>query len=184
MKNDIQDVRYEPDERPPLALTIGLGLQYATLTVAGIVLTPAILVGAVGGGEAYLSWALFAALVVSGVTTVIQSTRIGRVGSGYLLLMGSSGAFIAVCVAALERGGGGLMASLIIVSSLCRGHCVVGTPCRARDSRGGKKILPQGRRGLSRVWQVEEGGRARFHPKFRRGSGKCGGSGGRGGQRV
>ena len=101
MKEPAQDVRYEPDERPPLPLTIGLGLQYATLTVAGIVLTPAILVGAAGGEEAYLSWAVFAALVVSGVTTVIQSARHGRLGSGYLLLMGSSGAFLAVCVAAL-----------------------------------------------------------------------------------
>ena len=120
MNNQIQDVRYEPDERPPFPLTIGLGLQYATLTAAGIVLTPAILVGAAGGNEAYLVWAVFAALVVSGVTTMIQSARIGRIGSGYLLLMGSSGAFLAVCVAALERGGGGLMASLIIVSSLCQ----------------------------------------------------------------
>ena len=119
-RNLTQDVRYEPDERPPPALSIGLGLQYATLTVAGIVLTPAILVGAVGGGEAYLSWVVFAALVVSGVTTVIQSARIGRIGSGYLLLMGSSSAFLAICVAALERGGGGLMASLIIVSALCQ----------------------------------------------------------------
>ncbi len=120
IRNHIQDVRYEPDERPPPALSIGLGLQYATLTVASIVLTPEILVGAVGGAEAYLSWVLFAALVVSGVTTVIQSARIGRIGSGYLLLMGSSSAFLAICVAALERGGGGLMASLIIVSSLCQ----------------------------------------------------------------
>ncbi len=118
--NDIQEVRYEPNERPPTALSIGLGLQYATLTVASIVLTPVILVGTVGGGEAYLSWVLFAALVVSGVTTVIQSIRIGRLGSGYLLLMGSSSAFLAICAAALERGGGGLMATLIIVSSLCQ----------------------------------------------------------------
>ena len=58
--------------------------------------------------------------MVSGVTTVIQSARIGRIGSGYLLLMGSSSAFLAICVAALERGGGGLMASLIIVSALCQ----------------------------------------------------------------
>ena len=119
-RNLTQDVRYEPDEKPPPLLSIGLGLQYATLTVASIVLTPAILVGAVGGDEAYLSWVLFAALVVSGVTTVIQSARIGRIGSGYLLLMGSSSAFLAICVTALERGGGALMANLIIVSSLCQ----------------------------------------------------------------
>ncbi len=116
--NHVQDVRYEPDERPPLPLTVGLGLQYAVLTVTSVVLTPAILIGAVGGSEAYLSWVVFAALLVSGATTVIQVARVGRVGSGYLLLMGTGSAFLAICLAALERGGGGLLASLIIVSSL------------------------------------------------------------------
>ena len=118
--NRSQDVRYEPDERPPLPLTAGLGLQYAVLTVTSVVLTPAILIGTVGGSEAYLSWVIFAALVVSGATTVIQVARVGRVGSGYLLLMGTGSAFLAICLAALERGGGGLLAILIIVSSLCQ----------------------------------------------------------------
>ena len=118
--NHGQDVRYEPDERPPLPLTLGLGLQYAVLTVTSVVLTPAILIGAAGGSEAYLSWVVFAALLVSGATTVVQVARVGRIGSGYLLLMGTSSAFLAICLAALERGGGGLLASLIIVSSLCQ----------------------------------------------------------------
>ena len=118
--NVSQDVRYEPDERPPLPLTVGLGLQYAILTVASVVLSPVILIGTVGGSEAYLSWVVFAALLVSGTSTVIQVARVGRIGSGYLLLMGSSSAFLAICVTALERGGGGLLASLIIASSLCQ----------------------------------------------------------------
>ena len=113
-----QDIRYEPDERPPPALLLGLGLQYAVLIVAGVVLTPVMMIRIAGGSEAYLSWAVFAALVISGVTSVIQSVRIGYVGAGYLLLMGSSGAFIAVCVSALEQGGPGLMASLIVIASL------------------------------------------------------------------
>ena len=117
-KDTHQDIRYEPDERPPLALSIGLGLQYVVLAVAGVVLTPVMMIKIAGSSEAYLSWAVFAALVVSGVTTVIQSVRIGRFGAGYILLMGSSGAFIAVCVSALEQGGPGLMASLVIIASL------------------------------------------------------------------
>ena len=88
--SESQDVRYEPDERPPLPLMIGLGLQYAMLTVASVVLSPVILISTVGGSEAYLGWVVFAALVVSGVTTVIQVARVGRIGSGYLLLMGSA----------------------------------------------------------------------------------------------
>ena len=113
-----QDVRYEPDDRPPHLLSVGLGLQYALLSVSGIVLTPVIMIGSAGGSDAYLSWAVCAALVISGVTTVIQSVRVGRVGAGYVLLMGSSSAFLAVCVSALEQGGQGLLSTLILVSCL------------------------------------------------------------------
>ena len=40
----LRDVRYEPEERPPPVLALGLGFQFAMLTVAGIVLTPSIVV--------------------------------------------------------------------------------------------------------------------------------------------
>ena len=113
-----QDIRYEPDERPPHLLAAGLGFQYAMLAVAGIVLTPTIMIKVAGGSDAYLTWAVFAALVISGVTTAIQAVRIGRLGAGYILLMGSTSAFLAICVSALERGGPGLLASLIVISSL------------------------------------------------------------------
>ena len=111
-------VRYQADENPPSPLAFGLGLQYAVLTIAGIVLTPAIVVRAAGLGDPLLTWTAFAALVVSGVTTVVQARRVGRIGAGYILLMGTSGAFIAVCVTALIEGGPALLATLVIVSSL------------------------------------------------------------------
>ncbi len=40
------DVRYEADERPPLAPTFGLGFQYTVLAIATVVLTPAMLIRA------------------------------------------------------------------------------------------------------------------------------------------
>ena len=113
-----RDLRYEPDERPPPALALGLGFQFAMLSVAGIVLTPAIVVRAAGGSESFLSWAAFAALAISGVTTALQAVRVGRVGAGHVLLMGTSAAFIAVGVTALEEGGPGLLATLVFVSAL------------------------------------------------------------------
>ena len=113
-----REVRYEPEEHPPPALALGLGFQFAMLTVAGIVLTPAIVVRAAGAGEEFLSWAAFAALAISGFTTVLQAVRVGRVGSGHVLLMGTSAAFIAVCVTALTEGGPGLLATLVTVSAL------------------------------------------------------------------
>ena len=111
-------VRYEPDDRPPLTLTAGLGLQFAILSIAGIVLTPAIVIRAAGESDSYLTWAVFAAAAVSGLSTIMQSVRFGRLGAGYVLLMGTSGAFIAVCVAALAQGGPGLLATLVVASSL------------------------------------------------------------------
>ena len=113
-----QNVRYEPDERLSPSLTLGLGFQYAALIVGGIVLTPAIIVRAAGESEIYLTWAVFAALAVSGFTTVIQAIRAGRIGAGYPLLMGTSGAFIAVSVTALAEGGPAMLATLVVLSSL------------------------------------------------------------------
>ena len=111
-------VRYQPDDKPPLPLTAGLGLQFAILSIAAIVLTPAIVIRAAGESESYVTWAVFAAAAVCGVSTILQAVRLGRIGAGYVLLMGTSGAFIAVCVAALVQGGPGLLATLVVASSL------------------------------------------------------------------
>ena len=111
-------IRFEPDDKPPLAVTAGMGLQFAILAIAGIVLTPAIVVRAAGESDSYLTWAVFAAAIVSGVSTILQAVKLGRIGAGYVLLMGTSGAFIAVCVAALVEGGPGLLATLVVASSL------------------------------------------------------------------
>ena len=111
-------VRYQPDEKPPMALTFGLGLQLAILSVAATVLVPAIIIRAAGGTESYLSWAVFAAVAVCGATTVLQAVRFGQIGSGYVLLMSISGASIAVSITALAEGGPAMLATLVVVSSV------------------------------------------------------------------
>ena len=113
-----QDVRYEPDERPPLPITAGLGVQYAIICIASVILTPTVMITVAGASDAYLSWAVFAALVVSGITTAIQARRVGRIGAGYILVMGSTSAFLAVSVSAIEQGGPGMLATLIIASAM------------------------------------------------------------------
>ena len=110
-------VRYEPHEQPPLLLAFGLAFQQSALCIAGVVLTPIIVIRIAGQGEPYLTWAVFAALLVCGVITVIQALRLGRFGAGYPMLMGTSGAFIAVCVSALVTGGPAILATLVAVSA-------------------------------------------------------------------
>ena len=113
-----ENVRYEPDENPPSLVTLGAGVQASMVLLAPVVLTVVIVARIAGQTEGYTSWAVFAALLVSGVTTILQAIRVGRIGAGYVLIMGTSGAFIAVCVAALVKGGPSTMASLIVISSL------------------------------------------------------------------
>ena len=111
-------VRYQPDESPPAALAFGCGLQLVMLGGASIVLIPTIVIRAAGGSEAYLSWAVFSAVAISGVCTALQAVRAGRIGAGYVLAMGPAGAFIGLSAAALAQGGPALLGTLVAASSL------------------------------------------------------------------
>ena len=83
-----------------------------------MVLIVAITVRAVGQDESYLRWAVFAALVIAGAGTMLQAARLGRVGSGHVLLMAMTASFIPISVLALEQGGPEMLASLIAVAAL------------------------------------------------------------------
>ena len=113
-----ETIRYEPDERPPHSVAAAVGFQAAVVVLAPVVLSAVIIGRAASQPDSYLNWIAFAVLVVSGVSTVLQAARVGRIGAGHVLIMGTSGAFIAVCITALVTGGPALMASLIVVSSL------------------------------------------------------------------
>ena len=111
-------VRFEPDEKPPWPIASGLALQYSILALGGVVLTVAIIFRSAGTSETYLAWGAFATLLVCGLATIVQVRRFGWLGSGYVLTMGTSGAFMAVSVAAIQQGGPTLLATLVIISSL------------------------------------------------------------------
>ena len=111
-------VRYEPGETPPPLLSIGLGFQATALILANIVLVSTIVMRAAGETDLYLSWAVWAAVIICGLATALQAIRIGGFGAGYFHLMGGAPAFIAISITALAAGGPELLAALVIVSSL------------------------------------------------------------------
>ena len=111
-------IRYEPDEQPPTFVTLGVALQGVVLVLANTVLMVTIVVGAAGEDDVYLSWAVFAALIIAGVTTALQAAHVGRFGAGHILMIGAGPHFIAVSVVALTEGGLPTLASLIVVASL------------------------------------------------------------------
>ena len=111
-------LRYQPDEPPPMTLALGLGLQLALLNIAAVMIIPTIVMRAAGQPEDYVAWAVFASVAICGATTMLQALRFGRIGSGHLLVMGTSAAYISICIEALAASGPALLAVLVVVSSL------------------------------------------------------------------
>ena len=113
-----ENIRFEPDERPPHMLSAGLGLQATIILIAPIVVAVAIIMRSANQPDSYLAWAVFTAVVISGAITILQAARLGRFGSGHILFMGTSPTFLVVCILAMEAGGPAMMATLIVASSV------------------------------------------------------------------
>ena len=111
-------LRYQPDEKPPPRLAIGVGLQLAVLNIAAVMLIPMVVMRAAGLPDAYLSWAVLASVTICGLATILQALRAGRIGTGHVMVMGTSGAFIPACIMALDRGGPTLLATLVTISAM------------------------------------------------------------------
>lgn len=111
-------VLYEPDDRPPAAMTIGLGTQYAFFALGGIIMVPLLVFRAAGVPADVLTWAVFASILVCGLVTMTLALRVWRVGAGYILMTNTTGTAIAVGVDAVAAGGVALLASLVLVCSL------------------------------------------------------------------
>ena len=111
-------IQFEPPDKLPVAVAFGLGLQLTALSISATVLITTIVMRAAGQSEAYLAWAVFAAVAIGGVSSMLQAARMGRLGMGHVLMMGSSGAFIAVCIEALKMGGTGTLAVLVVAAAL------------------------------------------------------------------
>ena len=91
--------------------------SHVLFLLSGVVFIPILLAktGRVSAEE--VEYLAFASILVSGVTTIIQVLRVGAVGSGYVLFMGTSGAFIACTLDAVDQGGLALAAGLAMLSA-------------------------------------------------------------------
>ena len=98
------DIRFEPDERPPALLTLNVALQGAVLIVTNVVTFIVIYSAAFDDDGSYAEWAVVGALAVAGVLTALHASRLGP---GCLLLWGSGIPFMVPCILAVEAGGPG-----------------------------------------------------------------------------
>lgn len=113
-----EGIRYEPEDDCPRSVAIFSAIQMASPNIVMVVVFTTVVIRSAGETGAYLPWAVFMALITCGFTSIIQAFRFGRIGAKHLILTGFNIPFIAISTLALQKGGPGLLASLMVVSTL------------------------------------------------------------------
>jgi uric acid transporter len=99
--------RHPVDEMMPVGQLFLYGLQHVMSMYAGVVAVPLIVGNALGLSFPDLAYLLTAALLVSGLATLLQTLGVWRVGSRLPLVQGASFAAVASMLAIGKEAGGG-----------------------------------------------------------------------------
>lgn len=120
---DNTDLIYGVEDSPDLVTTTVLGFQNVITSFGGLVAVPLIIAGMAGFGIADTAYLVSAALLVSGIVSIIQSKGFGpkvfRVGAGLPTIMGTDFAFVGPAASVIATGGiaayfgGTMLASLL-----------------------------------------------------------------------
>ena len=113
-----EHILYEPDDGSPPLMTLGVAAQGVILMVSNTIMVSTVYALAFDADEGYLPWAVFTALLIGGAVTALQAAKLGRLGAGYILMMGPGVPLLAACVLAVNEGGLSVMSSLVVASSL------------------------------------------------------------------
>ena len=81
VERDGDRIKYGFDDVPPLHTSIVLAIQHALAAFGSIIIVPLIVGGALGLSLEDLSFLVSAALIASGVGTIIQSRGLGPFGA-------------------------------------------------------------------------------------------------------
>lgn len=116
------DVLYDVEEMPPLREAVPLGLQHVLVMVASNVTIPVILAGVIGAATGETAFLVQVALLVAGLTTLLQTIGIGPVGARLPVVQGTSFGFLVIAIPlAQEYGlaavfGGAIFAGVVQVA--------------------------------------------------------------------
>ncbi len=92
-----------------------VGFQGAALVLAPTVLNVAIAVRSSGLDDTYLTWSVFAALLISAAITALQAFQLWRFGAGHIVLTCPAALFIGIMVATISAAGPSTFMSLLVV---------------------------------------------------------------------
>lgn len=96
----VADLIYGLEVRPPLRETLFVALQHVFAVFVGMITPPLLIAGALKLGAADTAYLVSMSLFVSGAATILQTSRLGPVGSGLLSIQGTSFTFIAPVISA------------------------------------------------------------------------------------
>ncbi|MFN7919333.1 MAG: solute carrier family 23 protein [Bryobacteraceae bacterium] len=108
---------YATGDIPPPATTIVLGIQHAVESASKVTLPIAVL-STVGVSGAQLDTMIVATLIVSGLASILVSSRLPVVGFGHLLPAAIFSSFVAPAVMVARMGGLRLLCGMTLVSGL------------------------------------------------------------------
>lgn len=114
----MQKLLYPVDSKPPFGLSLLLAAQHLLAAIGGIIAVPLVLGGVLGLPTEDTIVLVNAALLVSGIVTIIQCQGIGPVGLRLPTVMGTSFTFVAAAIAIgfSEHGVAGIMGSALVGS--------------------------------------------------------------------
>lgn len=114
----MQKLLYPVDSKPPFGLSLLLAAQHLLAAIGGIIAVPLVLGGVLGLPTEDTIVLVNAALLVSGIVTIIQCQGVGPVGLRLPTVMGTSFTFVAAAIAIgfSEHGVAGIMGSALVGS--------------------------------------------------------------------
>jgi xanthine permease XanP len=116
------ELLYGLEDRPPLRETLLVALQHVFAVFVGMITPPLLISEALKLPPADTAYLVSMSLFVSGAATILQTRRVGPVGSGLLSIQGTSFTFIAPVIAAAGlamQGGASAHEALGLVFGLC-----------------------------------------------------------------
>ena len=120
-RSDVE-VLYDIEEMPPLREAIPLGVQHVLVMVASNITIPIIIAGVVGATTGETAFLVQVALLVAGLTTLLQTIGIGPIGARLPVVQGTSFGFLVIAIPlASEYGlsavfGGAIFAGVVQVA--------------------------------------------------------------------
>lgn len=111
------ELLYKVEDKPPVATSILLAAQHLLAALGAIIAVPLVVGGVLGLSTSDMVVLVNAAMLISGVVTIIQCRGAGPVGIRLPCVMGTSFTFVGVSIAiGFEHGVAGILGSALVAS--------------------------------------------------------------------